>query len=346
MQLDPWAQLGDEEPVKDGWLLSFVDILTLFLVLLLVLLMLQGKGQDTELAAKVAASGASEAAAPLKKAARIEAAQVEVAQETTPPTTPLVSLKLPHAQVTEAHSLIPSTGPRFMLTDVAAPEAPEMAAHSVDALPKTKSKQEFQADAVRAEQVEPASAASDTRTAMAAIKPLTALSAAGLVQELKWKGLEAQLSISQSQSQLRLETKDSVLFTSGDAGLTPSGQKLLQGLAALLKRHAGPILVEGHADNRPVTSGKYPSNWELSSARASSVVRYLIEQGLDAARLRALGYGDTRPKAGNDTIDGRAANRRVSLVLELNAQQGSEAEAQAQVLVQPQSRLQRQAPLM
>jgi chemotaxis protein MotB len=233
-----------------------------------------------------------------------------------------------------------------------------MAAHSVDALPKAGPKHEFQADEVRAGQAEQASAASETRTAMAAIKPLTTLSAEGLVQELKWKGLEAQLSISQSQSQLRLETKDSVLFTSGDAGLTHSGQKLLQGLAALLKRHVGPILVEGHADNRPVTSGKYPSNWELSSARAGSVVRYLIEQGLDAARLRALGYGDTRPKAGNDTIDGRAANRRVSLVLELNAQQGSEAEAQAgvqsewqaktqaQVPVQPQSRLQRQAPLM
>lgn len=359
MQSDPWTLLGEDEPIKDGWLLSFVDILTLFLVLLLVLLMLQGKGRDTELAAKVAAPAASEVAAPLNKATRIEAAQAEVAQVIPPPAKPLVSLKLPHAQTTEAHSLIPSTGPRFMLTGMAAPEAvevevPEVAVHSVEALPEAGPKQGFQARAVRAEQTEQteqASSASDARAGMTSIKPLTALNAEGLVQELKWKGLEAQLSISQSQSQLRLETRDSVLFISGDAGLTASGQRLLQGLAALLKRHSGAILVEGHADNRPVTSGKYPSNWELSAARASSVVRYLIGQGLDAARLRALGYGDTRPKAGNETAEGRAANRRVSLVLELNDQRLSTTAGTATPEMKAQtgqleSRPQRQAPLM
>lgn len=354
MQADPWTLLGEDEPIKDGWLLSFVDILTLFLVLLLVLLMLQGKGRDTELAAKVAAPAASEVAAPLNKATRIEAAQAEVAQETTLSAKPLVSLKLPHAQVTEAHGLIPSTGPRFMLTGMAAPEAvevSEVAAHLVEALPEAEPQQEFQSRAVRAEQAEQADQASDARAGMAPIKPLTALNAEGLVQELKWKGLEAQLSISQSQSQLRLETRDSVLFVSGDAGLTASGQRLLQGLAALLKRHPGAILVEGHADNRPVTSGKYPSNWELSAARASSVVRYLIGQGLDAARLRALGYGDTRPKASNETAEGRAANRRVSLVLELNDQRLSTTAGTATPEMKAQtgqleSRPQRQAPLM
>ncbi|MBF0255842.1 MAG: OmpA family protein [Gammaproteobacteria bacterium] len=143
---------------------------------------------------------------------------------------------------------------------------------------------------------------------------------APLVEALRWKGLGNGVTLSTSETQVRLETRDNILFADASAELTASGAELLIELASLLARHPGVISVEGHADSRPITSGVYPSNWELSSARAASVVRYLVGRGIGAERLRAIGYGDTRPRADNDTTEGRAANRRVSLVLELEPQ--------------------------
>jgi len=75
--------------------------------------------------------------------------------------------------------------------------------------------------------------------------------------------------------------------------------------------------VEGHTDNSPIKTLKFGSNWELSSARASAVTRYLISLGLGPERIKAIGLADTQPRIGNETPDGRARNRRVSLVLYL-----------------------------
>jgi chemotaxis protein MotB len=86
-------------------------------------------------------------------------------------------------------------------------------------------------------------------------------------------------------------------------------------VAAALGRLPNKLSVEGHTDNTPI-SGRYPSNWELSTARATTVLRELIERhGLSPARLSAAGYADERPVAPNDTADGRSANRRVELVV-------------------------------
>ncbi|HUO66073.1 MAG TPA: OmpA family protein, partial [Gammaproteobacteria bacterium] len=73
------------------------------------------------------------------------------------------------------------------------------------------------------------------------------------------------------------------------------------------------ISVEGHTDNVPVQGGPFPSNWDLASARANAVARYLLEQGFEPSRLQSVSYADTRPVASNDTEEGRAANRRVEL---------------------------------
>jgi chemotaxis protein MotB len=138
------------------------------------------------------------------------------------------------------------------------------------------------------------------------------------IKRLKLDTLREQgVTLSRSATQLRLETRDSVLFGRADASLTPSGQALLQRLAVLLRRHPGEISVEGHADNRPISTPRFPSNWELSSARAAAVARFLVSQGMDSRRLKVIGFGDTRPLEDNRTEAGRAANRRVSLVLEL-----------------------------
>ena len=110
---------------------------------------------------------------------------------------------------------------------------------------------------------------------------------------------------------------DSLLFTSGSATLESQGQPLLTEIAALLNvDHVHPIAVEGNTDNVPITGGQFPSNWELSTARASSVVRFLISKGVDSQRLSAVGYAEQHPIATNSTPAGRALNRRVEIVLQ------------------------------
>jgi chemotaxis protein MotB len=109
---------------------------------------------------------------------------------------------------------------------------------------------------------------------------------------------------------------DKLLFDSGQATLQPEGMPLLEEVAQLLnvdKSH--PITVEGHTDNVPIATAQFPSNWELSTARATTVVRFLIAHAVSAGRLGAVGYADLHPIASNATAAGRARNRRVDLVL-------------------------------
>ncbi|HKN38609.1 MAG TPA: flagellar motor protein MotB [Acidimicrobiia bacterium] len=108
---------------------------------------------------------------------------------------------------------------------------------------------------------------------------------------------------------------DKVLFDPGQADLRPEGRDIVDKLAAAIGRLPNKLSVEGHTDNTPI-SGRYPSNWELSTARATTVLRELIEgHGISPARLQAAGYADERPVAGNATPEGRSANRRVELVV-------------------------------
>ena len=110
---------------------------------------------------------------------------------------------------------------------------------------------------------------------------------------------------------------DQLLFASGQATLQTAGFPLLNEVAQLLnvdKSH--PITVEGHTDNVPIASSQYPSNWELSTDRATTVVRYLIAKGVNRQRLGAVGYADLHPLASNATAAGRAKNRRVEIVLQ------------------------------
>ncbi len=107
-----------------------------------------------------------------------------------------------------------------------------------------------------------------------------------------------------------------ILFPSGQAALTAPGLALLDRLVEVLNATELRIAVEGHTDDVPIQTERFPSNWELSTGRATSVVRHLAAQGVAAGRLRATGYADTRPIASNDTPEGRAINRRVELIME------------------------------
>jgi chemotaxis protein MotB len=110
---------------------------------------------------------------------------------------------------------------------------------------------------------------------------------------------------------------DKLLFDSGSATLQGEGFPLLEEISHLLnvdRKH--PITVEGNTDNQPIQSSQFPSNWELSTDRATTVVRYLIAQGVQDQRLSAAGYADLHPLASNATATGRARNRRVDIVLD------------------------------
>lgn len=105
-----------------------------------------------------------------------------------------------------------------------------------------------------------------------------------------------------------------ILFNVGDARLLPDSAPVLNQIAQALNDHAtGDILVEGHTDSVPIANAKYESNWELSSARAGSVVRYLTERGVAPHRLAAIGRADTQPLVAGDDAAARARNRRVTI---------------------------------
>ncbi len=129
-------------------------------------------------------------------------------------------------------------------------------------------------------------------------------------------GNQVQASIQRRGLVVRVLT-DKLLFQSGQASLQPAGLPLLGELVQLLnidKSH--PIIVEGYTDNEPIASAEFPSNWELSTARATTVVRYLIGQGVSSGRLGAAGYAALHAIASNATAAGRALNRRVEIVFE------------------------------
>lgn len=138
------------------------------------------------------------------------------------------------------------------------------------------------------------------------------------MQSMVQKG---QVRVTQSERGIQVEINASMLFASGDATLQPASIEALAAVAAVLKATDNPIQVEGHTDNIPIQSPNYPSNWELSSARAGSVVRLLTEQGVPASRLVAIGYADNKPLDANTTPEGRARNRRVNVLI-LNKVEG------------------------
>ncbi|MDD2700200.1 MAG: flagellar motor protein MotD [Sideroxydans sp.] len=123
------------------------------------------------------------------------------------------------------------------------------------------------------------------------------------------------MSVSQNDRGVTLDINASMLFQQGDASLQPVAVATLTDVAKILAQEEMPVEVEGYTDNLPIATAQFPSNWELSSARASSVVRLFIEQGLTTERLKAIGHADNDPVATNDTAEGRARNRRVTVTV-------------------------------
>jgi chemotaxis protein MotB len=128
-----------------------------------------------------------------------------------------------------------------------------------------------------------------------------------------------------------IEINDSILFSPGQALLQPALVKAMSAIAEVLAASDFPITIEGHTDNIPISTTQFPSNWELSAVRATTVLRLFNDAGVVAERLTAIGYADTRPVEPNLLADGRARNRRVSILIDSAIpEKGTEVDLEAQ----------------
>jgi chemotaxis protein MotB len=121
--------------------------------------------------------------------------------------------------------------------------------------------------------------------------------------------------IRQHKDWLEVEIQNDVLFPSGSAILSAEAIALMRTVGLALADINNPIFIEGHTDNVPINTIQFPSNWELSAARAASVLKLLSENGVAPSQMTVLGYGEQRPLQTNETVEGRAANRRVILAI-------------------------------
>ena len=281
---DPWQSAALTIEQRDNWLLSYIDILTLFLTLLVVLLVLE---PDDKSAMKGEVETVVNAAAPPPAAEVYEVVKYE--------------LKLP--SIPSAHW----PDPDVIELDVEIPLLPEPAQfEDMESMP------------LLVEEAQPETILPQTEPAVEPAPEQETSLADKMMERLATTGLSERLQARKVDQTVQLEVNDNILFAAGSVALKSEGKRLLDDLEQLFNKNEAIITIEGHTDNRPISSVRFPSNWELSSGRATRVARYLIDHGYDPGRLRALGFADTRPLASNETAEGRARNRRVSLVVRFN----------------------------
>ncbi|QSS99263.1 flagellar motor protein MotB [Pontibacillus sp. ALD_SL1] len=128
--------------------------------------------------------------------------------------------------------------------------------------------------------------------------------------------LTEKITANRTERGVVLTLQEQVLFNTAEAEIISTGQPFLKKVGQLLNNIPNYVKVEGHTDNRPISNYRFPSNWELSAARASGVIRYLAQEtAVDSARFTAVGYGDTRPLVPNDSEENWRKNRRVEIVI-------------------------------
>jgi chemotaxis protein MotB len=126
---------------------------------------------------------------------------------------------------------------------------------------------------------------------------------------------QGKVRVTQTSRGVSVEINASVLFAPGEAKLNEQSETALRAVAQVLKKVDNSIQVEGHTDDVPINNAMFPSNWELSAVRASSVVRLFLENGVDEKRMVVMGHAANEPVASNDTAEGRLRNRRVQLLI-------------------------------
>lgn len=128
--------------------------------------------------------------------------------------------------------------------------------------------------------------------------------------------IQSSVQIKEDERGVIIQLRDNILFESGKSDLKDNSKSILDKISSLISTFPNNVIVEGHTDNVPINTFKFESNWELSTARAVTVVRYFVEQrGQNPIRFSAAGYGEFKPVAPNDTADNKAMNRRVNILI-------------------------------
>jgi len=129
-------------------------------------------------------------------------------------------------------------------------------------------------------------------------------------------GAQNKVTLGITRRGLIVSLKEAGFFDSGQAYIKPEAYSLVNTIAEVMTQYNNPLRVEGHTDNIPISTGQFPSNWELSTARATNGLKYLLKNfDVDPNKISATGYAEFRPVSENDTVEGRAKNRRVDLVM-------------------------------
>ena len=301
------------EREQDGWLTTYMDLITLLLVLFIAMMALSRidvRPAAGKLPPDLVGSLKIERLPPAALADAMPEMPVIPAAWADLPESAASGAALAHATASAAGHEAPLPAPGGTTPPTDAPAA------------------------TPAERADVAGAAAATPTVPAIVPPTA--------EELGLTDLGEDVDVIINSQSVSFRISNELLFPSGQALLNPVGQDVIGKLAAVINRSDHPVSVEGHSDPVPIQTRQFPSNWELSSSRATAVLRGLVQAGVDPGRLRAVGYADTQPLQGNDSAEGRAANRRVELIMRIvpaNAQQsGSAAEGAPPPAAPDQSR--------
>lgn len=147
---------------------------------------------------------------------------------------------------------------------------------------------------------------------------------------------QGKVRVIETSRGVTIEINDSILFSPGQALLQPALVKAMRSIADVLVPTDFPITIEGHTDNVPIKTAQFPSNWELSAVRATTVLRLFADAGVSPERLTAIGFADTRPVEPNLLADGRARNRRVTILIDsVGPEKGNEVDLQPRPVSTP-----------
>ncbi|GAB2795177.1 hypothetical protein GCM10027040_21950 [Halomonas shantousis] len=302
---DALLAITPDERDGDAWMVSYIDILTLLVALFVLLLAVSGQ--------------ASSLGGLFRQGAPVSDDTLTAVTISAPPV--MITPMAQHA----ALAVVQPVEPTDKTSMDTLPLAEGAIAAAVGVVGVDSITPHAQAAAIRVAEASSISDAALEAARQVAASPSIdpqALATAVEVAEALEKSQETMalpsidgVEVSRIKEGINLRIQDHLLFDSADAALTDSGREVIQRLVTMLNQFDGTISVEGHSDSRPINTPRFPSNWELSSMRATSILRYLSDAGVDASRMRAIGYADTHPIASNDTLQGRAANRRVEVIV-------------------------------
>lgn len=324
---NPWWLEPVDHDEHDSWMLSYLDILTLLLTLSVVIIAIthaQLQKQTTappaptveladvsmrDEARKNPAADLSNSAVALQAPQPITPASVDVASD--------ASIAVVHQSTPDTTGdAEPTTPPSENVADVpalrtqtVATPVPESTIAETAAIAMSTEQNAEVIESVASNTLESGNVGGDHQSVQDRAADdkdsLASLSNTGWMQ------------VHVGERGVMIELGEEVLFTSASAALATQSVPALDALVNVLSEMPYVVWIEGHSDNTPIATATYPSNWELSTARATAVTRYMIERGITSQRLRAVGYGDTQPRTSNDTEAGRTQNRRVVFRIEM-----------------------------